>query len=483
MASNSTMKEVLLIEPFCGGSHGQLIQLLSTDKEIGPRCEQVCLPAKKWQWRARTSALYLSQVIPYSETFMVLFASSVLNLAELVALRPDLSRLKKILYFHENQLVYPVRKHQERDFQYGYNQILSSLVADVLVFNSTFNMESFLSSIPSFLKLIPDHRPKNLVSQIRPKCQVLYFPLDMKIVSNVSTQTNVESDKSKRRGQYPTVQRIKQEPADVELNSVLKTGSDDRVHSIEGAFNDHYTDIPFKMECYSDNSEYLKCQKEESTEKNQEQCAQNDQDPPLSALQSPSMTPESLSTGGKMFLKWDPHAINDHSLHIVWPHRWEHDKDPESFFAALFQLQQENLSFNVSVVGETFSAVPEIFNTARLTLGDRVKAWGFQSREDFLAILDSAHVVVSTAIHEFFGVSMLEAVARNCYPLCPNRLVYPEIYPREYLYSTHSQLVKRLKRFCHRPQSLNTSLCKDFIEKFSWEQLQEQYRRLILTTI
>lgn len=55
----------------------------------------------------------------------VLFSSSVLNLCELVALRPDLARLKKVLYFHENQLVYPVRKDQERDFQYGYNQVLS----------------------------------------------------------------------------------------------------------------------------------------------------------------------------------------------------------------------------------------------------------------------------------------------------------------------------------------------------------------------
>ena len=54
-----------------------------------------------------------------------LFCSSVLNLAELVALRPDLQSLKKIIYFHENQLIYPVRKQQLRDFQFGYNQILS----------------------------------------------------------------------------------------------------------------------------------------------------------------------------------------------------------------------------------------------------------------------------------------------------------------------------------------------------------------------
>ena len=55
-----------------------------------------------------------------------LFTSSVLNLAELVALRSDLAPLRKVVYFHENQLVYPVvRRRQERDFQFAYNQILS----------------------------------------------------------------------------------------------------------------------------------------------------------------------------------------------------------------------------------------------------------------------------------------------------------------------------------------------------------------------
>ncbi|KAJ8314401.1 hypothetical protein KUTeg_008962, partial [Tegillarca granosa] len=140
-------ERILLLDPFYGGSHKQLTDLLY---EKIPGCLKITMTPKKWHWRARMAALHFSRTIPFSDNYEILFSSSVLNLAELVALRPDLSRLQKILYFHENQLVYPKQEEKLRDVQYGYNQILSWYVLLGLTKTNISFFQHTLGKIQSF---------------------------------------------------------------------------------------------------------------------------------------------------------------------------------------------------------------------------------------------------------------------------------------------------------------------------------------------
>jgi hypothetical protein len=55
----------------------------------------------------------------------------------------------------------------------------------------------------------------------------------------------------------------------------------------------------------------------------------------------------------------------------------------------------------------------------------------------------------------------IEACLFGAYPILPNRLVYPEIYPKECLFSTEAQLVKKLKQICMRPRFFRETRLKN----------------------
>ncbi len=134
---------------------------------------------------------------------------------------------------------------------------------------------------------------------------------------------------------------------------------------------------------------------------------------------------------------------------LLWNHRWEHDKAPEAFFAALSRLKARDVPFRVAVAGERFRSSPAIFEQGHHSLGDRVVHWGYvPSREAYDDLLQRSHLAVSTAQQEFFGVSMLEAVAHGVRPLVPDRLAYHELYPPAFRYQGEEELVSALEQLC-----------------------------------
>lgn len=163
-------------------------------------------------------------------------------------------------------------------------------------------------------------------------------------------------------------------------------------------------------------------------------------------------------------------------LIIVWNHRWEHDKNPEYFFETLYELDKTNVDFRLNVMGQSFQRQPAIFAEAQLKLAHKINYFGYvESREEYIRQLCRADIVISTATHEFYGISVIEAVRAGCIPVLPNRLSYPELFPEEYLYED-GELFSRLKSLLKDPDKLDKSQTNDLTGSFSWLEMRDKYQ-------
>ena len=167
---------------------------------------------------------------------------------------------------------------------------------------------------------------------------------------------------------------------------------------------------------------------------------------------------------------------------MIWNHRWEFDKDPETFFRVLYGLIDEGIQLRVALLGENFQFVPTPFLEARERLGSRVVQYGYAAdRAEYLGWLARGDVVVSTALQENFGIAVVEAIRLGCYPLLPRRLSYPELLPRELhescLYDGAEDLAARLAALLRDPARLAgpRPALAQAMERFSWESQIASY--------
>jgi glycosyltransferase involved in cell wall biosynthesis len=171
---------------------------------------------------------------------------------------------------------------------------------------------------------------------------------------------------------------------------------------------------------------------------------------------------------------------------VLWNHRWEHDKDPARFFAALRALSDRGPDFRLAVLGASFGAAPKVFEQARTAFADRIEHWGYaDSRDAYARLLRACDIVVSTARHEFFGAAVAEATYCGCRPILPNALAYPELIPARYhdsvLYDGFDDLVDRLCRAIEAPEP---DLCGELaaaMSRFDWQHMAPRYDELLLS--
>jgi glycosyltransferase involved in cell wall biosynthesis len=164
---------------------------------------------------------------------------------------------------------------------------------------------------------------------------------------------------------------------------------------------------------------------------------------------------------------------------VLWNHRWEYDKNPESFFRVLERLAAKDLAFRVVVLGESFASAPPVFQEARQRLGDRIVQFGFAaSFVDYARWLWQAHVLPVTSCHDFFGASVIQALYCGCIPILPRRLAYPEHLPgaghERYFYDDDTELELKLEGLLTGETASADSLA-DAVRRYDWQVLTAVY--------
>ncbi|MDH5435022.1 MAG: DUF3524 domain-containing protein [Gammaproteobacteria bacterium] len=365
---------ILLLSGYDAASH-KYWRLLLENSLSEYEWTQLALSDRNFSWRTRGSSLSLATEFTEQLNceYDLIIATSMVDLASLRGFVPALAKIPTIVYFHENQFVYPVSNEQPNIVNAQLTSIYSAICADLILFNSNYNKQTFIQGMKQLLKKLPDKFPEALVSNIFDKSAVLPVPIEC---NQSKLQDNmIDFSASKKR----------------------------------------FTSEPVK---------------------------------------------------------------------IVWNHRWEYDKQPDVLFDALENLKSQGVEFKLSVLGQSFRQVPDCFEKAEKTFKNEILHWGFQSREDYYRILFESDVVISTALHDFQGLSLQEAICAGCIPVAPDRVAYPEYLNRENMYqlsndrgSEAALLSSKLIELIKNPES-SKRLIPD-LTVYSTEVLLPQYRQVI----
>ncbi|NTU82816.1 MAG: DUF3524 domain-containing protein [Chloroflexales bacterium] len=171
---------ILWLDPFHGGSHAAVAAGYAA--RAAHRVTVLALPiAGGWRWRMRGGAVTMARLAhERGERPDLIVASDMLDLAVFRALTADLlAGVPAALYFHENQLTYPLPPGRQRDLSFAWVNYTAALAADTVLFNSNFHRRDFLAALPDLLGRYHDYHELATVAQIAAKSHVLPPGVDL----------------------------------------------------------------------------------------------------------------------------------------------------------------------------------------------------------------------------------------------------------------------------------------------------------------
>jgi glycosyltransferase involved in cell wall biosynthesis len=177
-------------------------------------------------------------------------------------------------------------------------------------------------------------------------------------------------------------------------------------------------------------------------------------------------------------------------VHVVWNHRWEYDKGPAALLAAIQCSIELGLPLCWHIVGQQFKRQPAQFARIADLLRehtDYAGYWGYiPRRQDYRDLLARADVVLSTALHEFQGLAVMEAVMSGCRPLVPDRLSYPELFAPGFRFASTPLAPEQEGRQIAQQLQLLVGLARRGewlgpppLEQYTWPLLGPVYRQLM----
>ncbi|MGB5757961.1 MAG: DUF3524 domain-containing protein [Acidimicrobiales bacterium] len=372
---------ILLVEPWQTGSH--LAWAEGYRASSGHEVDIVGLPGELWRWRLRGGALPLAEKITAwidsNGQPDLLLISGLVDVAEMLGLaRRNLSPdVGVVIYQHESQLVYPVA---EGNYDNGaaLRNWMSWCVADLVLFNSYHHMRSVAEALPGFVGGLPDRSHEPMLENVFGKFEVFPVGVDLRGIPEREPLPPPTSHPSSLRFLEAAAADPADDPAD---DPAPDLGIADGVgvgvgvaDGVDGA--------------------------------------------------------DAVEAAGAEVVRSIDAGSRGRPV-ILWPHRWERDKDPAAFVAALRKVRDAGLDFGLVLAGQDPPSGSTIAEDERAAaekeFSEHIVASGEFDRADYLDYVAQCDLVVSCAKHEFFGVAVVEAVASGCVPLLPNALSYPEL--------------------------------------------------------
>ncbi len=168
---------------------------------------------------------------------------------------------------------------------------------------------------------------------------------------------------------------------------------------------------------------------------------------------------------------------------ILWNHRWDEDKNPKYFLDLLKLLDRSNIKFSLLLTEQNRSS-NQYLNYIKKYFNNRIISCRYiNSYEDYISTISKCSLMPVSPGHDFFGISVLEAIYMGVTPLLPVGYVYEEHFNieknRSVFYSNKEEYFNKSISILEDKLTIDHLDLKKSINRYNVENLMLDYIRCI----